>query len=157
MSNSLSPELIAQLYTQDSNDPFLTLVTLSHPSFTSDIHLVNNSTNIISLGRTFLSFPMSIKLPTDDGETNREAIIEFDNVSLDLINEIRSVVDPIDVKIEMILASLPDQIQMSLEDLKIQSVNYNKSKISARLILDNFLSTEMTSERYTNTNFPGIF
>lgn len=156
MSNQISPELLAQLYYQNSDDPFLILVTLSHPSFTT-IRLVNNSENVISNGNVFQAFPMKIRLPVDDGETNREAQIEFDNVSLEILSEIRTVSTFIDVKIELILASSPDDIQISFEELKIQSVNYDKQKISARLFLDNFLNTALPSERYGATNFQGIF
>ncbi len=155
--NNLSPQLIAQLLRQESDDPFLTLVTLSHSDFAAPIRLVNNSVNVISRGDTFIAFPMQIRLPADDGEKARDISIEFDNVSLELIDEIRSVTDEIGVKIEMVLASLPDEVQIELDELKIQSLNYNKSRISAAIVLDSFLTTELTSERYSPTNFPGIF
>ncbi len=157
MSNSLSPQLIAQLMAQESSDPYLILITLTHPSFAEPIRLVNNSEDIISRGDTFLAFPVSIRLPADDGESQRQVAIEFDNVSRFLTDSIRSVVTPIDVKLEMILASIPDTVQMSLEELKVQNLTYNSNRISARLILDNFLNVELTSERYTPNNFPGLF
>lgn len=156
MANAISPELLAQLYYQNSDDPFLILVTLSHDSFTT-IRLVNNSENVVSRGNTFQAFPMKIRFPVDDGESNREAQIEFDNVSLEILNEIRSVTTFIDVKIELILASAPNDVQISFEELKIQSVTYDKQKVSARLFLDSFLNTALPSERYGATNFKGIF
>ena len=155
MSNALSNELKQQLFAQESNDPFLTLVTLTHASFTA--RLVNNSVDIVSNGETFTAFPMKITLPVDDGETSRDFTIEFDNVSLDLIANLRSVTDDIGVKIELILASLPDVIQMSHEDLVIRTITYDKSRISARIVLDNFLSVGMTSEKYTPILYPGMF
>jgi len=157
MANQLSAELLAQLYYQESNDPFLILLTLSHESFPSDIRLVNNSVDIVSRTLTYTAFPMKIKLPMDDGESAREISIEFDNVSLELLNEIRTVTTSIDVKIEMVLASIPNDVQIEINDLKIQTVSYNKDTISARLFLDGFLNTEMTSEKYLPENFPGLF
>lgn len=157
MSNQLSPELIAQLYSQESDDPFLTLLTLSHPSFSQDIRLVNNTENITSNGLEFTAFPMKIVLPRDDGESARDVTIEFDNVALELISEIRTVTDFINVKLEMVLASLPDAVQISFDELKIQSVTYNKTRVSAKLFLDSFLNTEISSEKYTPSNYPGIF
>ena len=157
MSNQLSPELLAQLFAQESNDPFLILVTLSHENFDEDIRLVNNSENITSRGNVFQAFPMNIRLPVDDGESARNFVIEFDNVSLTLIEEIRTNTTPIGVKIERILASLPDEVQMGQDELLIQGITYNKSKIVASIVLDNFLNTEMTSEKYTPSIFPGLF
>ena len=155
--NTLSPELLAQIYKQESEDPFLTLLTLDHTTFPSPIRFVNNSESIISRGETYLPFPMTITLPKDDGESTREFAIEFDNVGLDLIDELRTVTDYIDVTLEMVLASIPDAVQISFQELKIQSVSYTKTRVSARLFLDNFLNTQISSERYTPSNFPGIF
>lgn len=155
MSNDLSNEVKAQLFAQESDDPFLTLVTLTHPTFTA--RLVNNSSDVVSNGFTFTAFPMKIRLPIDDGESSRDFGIDFDNVSLDLIANLRSVTGEIGVTIELILASLPDVIQMEHRDLVIRAITYDSQKISARIVLDNFLSVEMTSERYTPSNFPGLF
>lgn len=155
MPNQLSNELKAQLFAQESGDPFLTLVTLSNATFTA--RLVNNSRDIISRGNTFTAFPMKITLPVDDGETARTFSIDLDNASLALISNLRTVTDPIQVTIEMILASMPDVVQMSFDQLAIANINYNATKISAVVIMDNFLSIEMTSERYTPKNFPGLF
>jgi hypothetical protein len=155
MSNSLSAELKAQIFKQESEDPFLTLVTLTGPGFV--YRLVNNSVDIVSNGNTFTAFPMKIRLPADDGESARDFQIDFDNASLLLITALRSVIEPIECKIEMILASMPDTIQSSVEDLLIRSVTYDDKKISARIVLDNFLTVAMTSERYTPLLYPGIF
>jgi hypothetical protein len=157
MSNTISPELLAQMYGQESGDPFLMLVTLSHADFISTQRLCNNNVDIISRGNTYTAFPMKISLPMDDGETAREVKIDFDNVGRELIDEIRSITTPINVVIEMVLASNPSQVQISLEELQIKNISYNKSKISARLFMDSFLNTAMTSEQYTPQNFPGIF
>jgi hypothetical protein len=157
MANQLSPELLAEMFGQESADPFLMLVTLTHPTFDQTFYLVNNTVDIVSRGQTYRAFPMLIKLPADDGESAREVDIEFDNVSLELIGELRSITSPMEAKIEMILASTPDEVQISLEELKLKGITYDKNRIKARLILDNFLNTEMTSERYTPTIFPGIF
>lgn len=154
--NNLSPELLAQLYSQESSDPFLTLLTLSHDSF-DDIRLVNNTENVTSNGLVYQSFPFKLTLPVDDGETSRQVTIDFDNVGLELISEIRTVTDFIDVKLDMVLASLPDETQIEIGELKIQSISYNSTKVSAVLFLDNFLNTQISSERYSPTNFPGMF
>jgi hypothetical protein len=156
MSNQLSNELKAQLFAQESDDPFLCLVTLTHSAFTT-IRLVNNSVDITSNGFVFTAFPMKIRLPVDDGETARDFQIDFDNASRALITSLRSVTGDIGVKIDMILASMPDVIQMSFEDLILRTVTYNATKVSAKIVMDSFLAVEMTSERYTPSLYPGLF
>jgi hypothetical protein len=132
MSNNLSPELIKQLLSQESEDPFLTLFTFTHPSFPLPVRMVNNLEDIISRGDTYKAFPIKVTLPVDDGESLREVSIEMDNVSLELLDEIRAVTTPIEVKLEMILASIPNDVQFSLEELKIGNVQYASQTISAR-------------------------
>jgi hypothetical protein len=156
MANQLSPELIHQLLSQESNDPFLTLLTLSHDSF-STIRLVNNTTDVVSRTETFIAFPFKIRFPVDDGESVREFSIDFDNVSLDLVDEIRSVTSPISIVIELVLSSIPDDVQMIQDNLKIQTITMNKHRVSAKIIVDDFLNIEMTGERYEPSNFPGLF
>lgn len=155
MSNELSIALKAQLFAQNSPDPFLMLVTLTGDDF--EYRLANNTVDIVSGGRVFSAFPMKIQLPADDGENAREFQIEFDNASLLLLRALRSITDPIPCQIDMILASMPDVIQISIPDLKITSITYTKTKVTAKIVLDNFITVAMTSERYTPTAYPGMF
>ena len=152
----LSNQLLTQLYKQESEDPFLMLLTLTHDDF-APIYLVNNTEPIVSRGKSFIPFPVKITLPADDGETQREVAIEFDNASAALIAALRSVITPIEVTIEMILASAPDRVEIEIGELKIKNITYNKTSIQGRLFMDDFLNTEMTSEKYSPTNFPGLF
>lgn len=155
MSNELSTEVKSQIFAQESDDPFLTLVTLDHELFTA--RLVNNSTDIVSNSLLYTAIPMRVRLPIDDGETSRDFAIDFDNISLELISNLRAVTGDISVQIDLILASMPDVIQMSHADLRITTITYDKQRISARIVLDNFLNIEMTSERYTPSLYPGMF
>ena len=69
----------------------------------------------------------------------------------------RSVTGNIGVKFELILTSTPDVVQMSYEDLLIKSINYNAKTIAAKISMDSFLVTEMTSEKYTPSLYKGLF
>jgi hypothetical protein len=156
MANVLTPELRAQLYYQESSDPFLTLITLSDPLF-GDIRMVNNSRNIVSRGDEYQAYPFKFTPPVDDGESARTVKIELDNTSLELMNEIRTATRPIALKIEMILASRPDEVQISLEELLIRNVSYDKNKITATVAMDGFLQIAMDAEKYTPSVYPGLF
>jgi hypothetical protein len=155
--NQLSPELIAQLYAQESTDPFLPLLELSHPSFAETIRLVNNTVDVVSNGNTYRHYPFRLVLPADDGETVRAVELELDNTSAELIDELRSIVDPVQCKITLVLASDLDTPQIVLDFLELRSIEYDSRNIKAVIVMDDFLNTEVPSERYTPTNFPGIF
>lgn len=157
LRSGLSNNLLAQLYNQNSDDPFLTLIELDHATFPDTIRLVNNTVDIVSRGNTYTAFPVEITLPADDGTTIRSVNITFDNVSLELIDEFRQVTNPIDTKLEMVLASDPDTVEIELAELKISNISYNAQTVSAELFLDDFLNTELSSEKYTPTLYPGLF
>ena len=157
MANDISNLLKQELFGQTSNDPLLSLFELSHPSFDETIYLVNNAEDVVSNTITYTSFPLTLAMPSDDGESNRQVSISFDNVSLSLVEEFRKVTTPIDCIIRVVLASNPDNIQIEFLDLKLVSVSITSSIITARLIMDDFLHVELTSEKYTPQNFPGLF
>lgn len=157
MPNDLNQSLINQMLRPNSPDAFLTLVTMTHPVWPEPIRLVDNSSNVLSRGQVFTAFPFKITLPADDGETAREATIILDNTSLEIIAKLRQVTNEISVKLEMIISSIPNEVQIAVEDLSIRNISYNANTISARLAMDNFLQTEMTSEKYTPAKFRGIF
>lgn len=156
MPRDFSDNLLSQMNSEISSDPFLILLTLNHPSFDT-VYLVNNNENITANGNVYLAFPFKATLPNDDGETQREVKLVIDNTSLELIEQIRTPTTPIDCKVQMVLASNPSVVEIEYEDLKIKDVTYTKQNISATLYLDDFLNTELTSEKYTPTVFPGIF
>lgn len=156
MARQLTNKLLTEVFSQESSDPLLLLVTVSHPDF-STLYLVNNTEDVVSRSNTYISFPMSIRLSPDDGETARNVQISFDNVSLELIDEMRSVITPMDVEIEAVLASDPDTVEIGFGELRLVNIKYDQKTIRGSLILDDFLRTELTSEKYTPTIYPGLF
>lgn len=157
MSIQLSQAVLAELMKQESGEAVLALLTLSHPSWGEPVRIVNNNADVISRGNRYLAFPFQITLPKDDGESDRQATVVIDNSSLELIGALRSVTNEIPATIEIIMASLPDTVQIEYTDLVIRTIRYNKSAISATLTLDNFMNTELTSEKYTPAKYPGLF
>ncbi len=156
VSRSISDNLKEQLNSQESGDPFLLLVTITHASFGS-IRFVNNIDDVISRGETYFAFPIKIVLPVDDGETTPIIKMTLDNVSLELIDELRSVTTPAQVTVEAILASAPDFVEIGYDDLTLGSIQYNQTTITANLTFDDILNTTIPSEKYEPDNFPGIF
>jgi len=154
---NLSPELLAQLYAQDSSDPFLMLLTLNHSSFPEPFRLVNNTVDVVSRGDIFTAYPFDFVLPVDDGETIRQVSLTMDNISLELITEIRKITSPMSVKLEMVVASVPDSVQIELDNLELRNIQYDKNKIKGTVLMDDFLSTSLDAEKYAPSTFPGLF
>lgn len=154
--SDLSNEFIAQVYAQESDDPFLSLLTLTHSSF-GTVNLVNNSEQITSNSVVFSPFPFQLTLPADDGEAIKDIQLELDNASIELIGAFRSIRDYIQVNVKLVLASNPDLVEVEISELKISGIEYTGTTITATLMLDKFLGTEIGCEKYTPTLYPGLF
>lgn len=157
LNYSINTNLKNEMYKQESNDPLLLLVKLEHVDFDAPIYLVDNTEDIVSRGNTYLAFPMRIILPENDGESVRETSITFDNVSRELIKEMRKITTAITMTIETVLASDPDYVQISYADMKLKTITYNDKTITGKILFDSFLNVTLPSETYTPLNFRGIF
>lgn len=158
MPAQISSELLKLLTASEAADSLLTLLTLTDPVFPGgEMRLVNNTEDIISRGKVYTAMPFRITLPNDDGESNREVNIVLDNTSLEIIEYLRSTIEEIPAKVEVVLGSLPDEVQIDMTELVIRSIQYDVNNIQAKLSMDDFLNTEVTSENYNPSNFPGLF
>lgn len=153
----LSQKLIKAALEPNTGEVFLMLLTFDHPSFPKPIRLVNNIEEIRSRGEIYIAFPLEMMLPPDDGDTLPTVEITCQNASLELIDEIRSVQGPMSVKIELILASSPDWVEASIDDLRVVSAQYDKNAIQLTCTVDDLLNTSFPKERYLPSNFPGLF
>lgn len=155
MSRTLSTLAHHQLTTNINDDPFLILVRVFDGVDT--VYLVNNTENITSNSQVYTAFPFRLTLSEEDGEKQTQVLIEFDNVSQDLTDEIRATTSPIPCEIDLILASAPDTYEISLRDLQIREITYDATTIRATLTADDFLNSRFPADSYTPADFPGIF
>lgn len=145
-----------QIRAREKPQAVLMLVTLSPPGF-SDIRLVNNLTDITSNGNVFKAFPISVNLSADDGETLQTAKLTIDNVTLEMIDWVRAVVDPIPVIIQTIFSGSPDIIEQQLSDLVLRQITYDSTTIVGSLFADDDLNQMVPSDTYNSRDFAGLF
>lgn len=152
-----SQKLVQAVMQPNTGEVFLLLVTFGHSSFTNPIRLVNNTESITSRGNLYTAFPIEIVLPPDDGDTLPTVQITCQNVSLELIDEVRSVQGPMSVTIEMIMASSPDFVEASIGDLRVAQAQYDKNTMQLTATVDDLLNASFPKEKYQPGNFPGLF
>jgi len=156
MPRTLTQNTLTQFFLQESSDPFLLLITLSHPQFPT-IRLVNNNEDVISRGNTFTALAMRITLQTNDGESIPQISIVLDNVPIELMDELRSTTTPANVLVEAILKSLPDVVEISIGDLLLSKINYSNRQITATLVLNDLFNQRIPGELYSPQFYPGMF
>ena len=154
----VSTVLKTELFKQNSDDPFLFLLTLEDPkgSF-PPVYLVNNLEDIISRGNTYLAFPMAIALPVNDGETVPALEITLTNVTLEFMEILRAITTPLKGTVEAVLASRPALVELSIKDLELREIKYDRQTITATFTLKDMLNLGLPKHNFTPTFYPGLF
>ena len=83
----LSRQFVDSINAVNNSEVFLVLLTLSHSSFTGDIHLVNNNVNITSRGVEYEAVGFKFIFAPDDNNTMPTAKIGIDNVDRKLVEK----------------------------------------------------------------------
>lgn len=152
-----SANFIDAVVNQNTDEVFLFLLTLSHDDLFNPIRVVNNVESITSRGMDFTAFPFDLILPQDDGDTLPQVIISLSNVDLSLVDEIRSLNSSLNVTLEIVLASDPNYVEMSIDGMKTISVQYDAQTIQATCQIEDVLNLAFPKDAYLPSNFPGLF
>lgn len=155
MPRELSANAISTIHAVNGSDPFLWLMRLYHPNF-SDIYLVNNNVDVVSTGITYGAYAFQIVLHNDDGQPPKVKLI-LDNVDRSLIDEIRQYATPIRIDLKLILASNPDQTEISYNNLVLRQVNYNADQITGDIHINEVYLQAFPSDKVDPNQYPSVF
>jgi len=156
VSRTLSTSALAAINAQETGEVFVLLLSIDVPGGSS-IWLTDNSEDVVSRGRTFIGYPFSLELPSDEQGNISEARLSIDNVSRSLIDEIRGLTDALRLTIEIVMASTPDTVEYSANDYLLRDVTYDALTISGTLSQDNFLAEPYPAGIMSAAMFPGLF
>lgn len=163
---NLSNAARAAIFAQQTDEAFIVLLTISHPNFTDDIRLSSDSfevlpdagvRGVVSRGDEFIYCPFSFQLPNEDDTGVARAQLSVDNVDRRVTQAVRSADSAVSVKIEVVLASDPDSVEMSLEDFQMAQASYDALTVSGELSMQYFDTEPFPAKRFTPSDFPGIF
>ena len=157
MPRSVSATLKQAAFAQETGEAVLELVTLDHPDLGGPLRMVNNLTDVVSRGNTFVAFPFMLTLPAEDEDRAGEARLTIDNVSGEIAAALRSISSPATVTLEVVLASSPDTVEASAPDYQLRDVTIDVGQVSGRLTLEDFESEPYPAGRMSPLRFPGLF
>jgi len=142
---------------QNTDEVFLWLLTIEHAASSTVFRLANNLDDVISRGNTYMAFPFQFVLPEDDGETLPTIQISVDNVSLELIDIVRTYGSGIGITAEIVLASAPNTVEYSIEDLTLIDATYNSQSITLTAQIQDLLNQRYPADDFLPRTFPGMF
>lgn len=157
MSRNISATGKQALFSQETSEVFLILITIDHADLAQPIRVTSDSVDTVSRGNTFVAFPFELDLPTDTFDAPPRARLTIDNIDRQIVQAVRDISSPAEVLMEIILASAPDNVEVSFPDFKLSNVNYDALTVSGDLIVEDFSAEPYPARVFGPADFPGIF
>jgi hypothetical protein len=168
---SMSPNALKAVFSPDSDDDLIILLTVYDPDNESNViarlsdgytkRISENESDVIygvtSNGFDYTFLPMEISLPSEDeAQAPRCSIVMYD-VTRYLTPIIRTITSPPRIKLELVLSKSPDVIEVSFSDFFISNFTYNAESVSAELSMIDYEREPFPSHSFTPQYFPGMF
>jgi hypothetical protein len=151
---AISADGRAALYAAQSAEVWLQLLTITHDSIGTPIRLVSNTEAVTSRGDAYLAFPFELAIPA----TAQESVeLIVDNVTRELIDEVRSIDTPLSISLEIVLASAPDTVEAGPFIFQSRSAEYDAQRMRLTLAYEPMLNEPFPAYSYTPLDYPGLF
>jgi hypothetical protein len=157
------------MFSQDSDDTLVTLITFTEAGISTPVRLADNFTGrlsetadevvygVTSRGNNYLFLPFSITLPTEEVAAAPRCTITINDVTRYLTPIIRSISGAPDVLIELVLKSTPDVVEASFPGFQMGAISYNANTISGELQIKSLAAEPFPANTFTPSYFPGLF
>lgn len=164
---TLSPGFLAGMYDQESDEVVICLLTVTHADLGAPIYLSSDATfrissdplfyGTISRGREYLYLPFDFTLPEDKSDSPPRIQLSMDNTDRSLVTLLRSISTPASIMVELILASDPDTVEITMPALELSDVTIDQGRVSATLVADSLVNEPHPARLFTPGAFPGLF
>lgn len=157
MPRAVSAGFLQSVFSQDTEEVFLTLLKIEHADLDEIIYLVNNSEDVVHDGQTYTAFPFEMDLPDEtDGSFSRMTIL-LDNAGLDYVEAFRSISGPADVTMSLVLASDPDVVECGPFRFLSRGAAMSADEIRLELSYEDILNEPFPGDIMSPGSVPGIF
>lgn len=155
------------LFDQESGEVPVFLLTITHPDLDQPIYLTTDATErlgtapltygTVSRGVTFLYAGIDVTIPDEQDKSPPVSKLTIANVTRDLVPLARSVNTPPAVRIEAVLASALDDVEMSWPSLDMSNLTYDAATLQFDLTMDALVTEPFPAGSFSPAYFPGLF
>lgn len=157
MPRNVSLAAMQAALASETDKIFLVLLEVQHADLTEPVRLVDNTTDIVSDTHTYTAFPFYARMPDDQDDREPVAEIVVDNVTRELIDEIRNIQSDLTVVLKVVLADSPSTIEWGPVEMEVQSISYDAEAITFQLGMQAFSREPFPYKAFTPVKFPGLF
>lgn len=155
------------LFSQESGEVVIFLLTISHPFLAAPIRLSSDPTTrlttdplvygTMSRSQTYLYADCAVSMPDEQDRTAPACKLIIPNVTRDIIPLARSVSTPPSVKIELVLASAPDTVEVSWPAMDMTNLSYDAIALTFDLTVDALTTEPYPAGNFDPASFPSLF
>jgi len=157
MVRPLSAVTRRAIFSQETGEVFVILLSIRHADLTETIRVCSDSRNLESRGETYLACPFRAALPSEqEGELARVRLM-IDNVERRIVEAVRTISSAPSVTLEVVLASHPDVVEAGPFEFALRDVSYDELTVEGELSFENVLNEPYPEGIFSPADFPGIF
>lgn len=138
------------------NEALFALITITPADGEDTLRIVNNNEQIVSRGKTYLPYAFTLTLPADTGEGSPTLTMTIDNVDRVLTEIVRELLDPPEVKLELVFSDTPDVVEKTIDFLRLVSAEYDAQSINFTLESFNILMLPAIDQIYDGDQWPDL-
>lgn len=150
----------AMAHAQETGEVLLALIIITHESIVDGpLRLVQDLQPLTSNGNVYTAFPLEVRLPADRDAGPAKVLLTIDNIDRSIAVALRSIPpsSPPTVTIDLVIASQPDTIELSMPDLTLRTISGDALQIEGELRMDEEDLTEFPEGSFTPQVTPGLF
>ena len=168
MSRTVSAALRRATYAQQTGEVPVLLVTFDHEDLDTPRRVSSDPTQrvevsdrivygTVSRGLTFYYAPFELALPSDQEDAAPRTRVRIDATDQALVDALRALVSPVQVTMEVVLASSPDLVEAETAAFDLVDVSYSAVELEGELVLDALTREPFPAMRFDPARAPGVF
>ena len=157
MPRTIPPDALAAILAPETSEAFVHIISITPPG----VFFTDNSVAVTQFAglpeeQIYNPMPFNFVAPYNQEGQLTEARLVIDNVSRQLIDDIRNLSAPLNIDVSVIAVSAPDDVVASYPNAQLRNVSYDQLSISGSLVLEN-LQAENFSQLMTGKDYPALF
>ncbi len=122
----------------------------------SPLRVCSDAVNVISRGDTFVAYPFDLKLPSDEPGSAPTASVTIDNVSKEIVDNLRQIESPALFLMELVRAAEPDTVEIAFTQFQLKNVKGDVFQITGDLTVEDISTEPFPSKTFSPAAFPGL-
>lgn len=171
--SSMSPAAVKALFSPESDDDLICLVTLSNfDNANTVIRLADNFTGRLSAYTTdeevvygvtsrsndYIFVPINVTLPSEEETGFSKCSITINDVTQMVMPMIQGqILRPPELLLELVLKSSPSTLEASFPGFYVNSITYSADTVQLEVNMINYQTEPFPCFNFTPKYFPGLF